>query len=151
MTSVTLRREKGAIPLPVPFAGLRAGPSGIVDGCKSQPSTAKPRDIALVPEPRQPENRLPVTAQPAGSLPGPDLAAVRGQQPGHEQDPFPGDVEHDTIGDHAEPLPVYGDLQRDLFYRGSASIAGISGYVRVSAQMPLTSRMTDSTLLRKPH
>src|ERR1035441_2221731 len=85
------------------------------------------------------------TGAPRLSLGSPGMAA------GLPPWPFRSDVEHDTIGDHAEPLPVDGDLQRDLFYRGSASIAGISGYVRVSAQMPLTSRMTDSTLLRKPH
>ena len=39
-------------------------------------SPGQPRDIALVPEPGQPEQRLPVTAQPAGSLPRPDLASV---------------------------------------------------------------------------
>ena len=27
---------------------------------------------------------------------------------GNEPDQFPGDVEHDTIGDHAEPLPRSG-------------------------------------------
>lgn len=43
------------------------------------------------------------------------------------------------------------DLQRDLFYRGLRVYRRISGHVRVSAQMPLISRMTDSTLLRKPH
>ena len=42
------------------------------------------------------------------------------------------------------------DLQRDLFYRGLRVYRCISGPVRVSAQMPLTSRMTNTSLLRKP-
>jgi hypothetical protein len=61
---------------------------------------------------------------------------VRGQQPGNEPDQFRRDIEHDTIGDHAEPLPVDGDLQRDLFYRGLRVFPGISAYVRVSTSMP---------------
>jgi hypothetical protein len=60
---------------------------------------------------------------------------VRSQQPGNEQDQFPGNVEHDTIGDHAEPLPAEGVLQRDLFYRGLRAFPEISAYVRVSALM----------------
>jgi hypothetical protein len=86
-------------------------------GLRQPEPSAQPRDIALVPKPGQGEQRLPVAAQPAGSFPGADLAAVRRQQPGDEQDQLHGNVEHDTIGDHAEPLPVAGDLWRD-FHRG---------------------------------
>jgi hypothetical protein len=56
-----------------------------------------------------------------------------GQQPGNEPDQVPGHVEHDTIGDHAEPLPGSGVLQRDFFYRGLRASPAISAYVRVSA------------------
>jgi hypothetical protein len=62
---------------------------------------------------------------------------VIGQQPGNEQDQLPGHVEHDTIGDHAEPLPADGVLWRDFFYRGLRASPGISAYVCVST---LTSR-----------
>src|SRR5512142_2540854 len=55
-------------------------------GLRQPEATAEPRDIALIPEPRQGEQRLPVAAQPPGSLPRADLAAADGQQPGNEPD-----------------------------------------------------------------
>jgi hypothetical protein len=55
-------------------------------GLRQPEAGTQPRDVALVAKPRQPEQRLPVTAQLAGSLPGTDLAAAGGQQPGDEQD-----------------------------------------------------------------
>jgi hypothetical protein len=45
---------------------------------------------------------------------------VPGEQAGNESDQFPGHVDHETIGDHAKPLPGSGVLWRNFFYRGSA-------------------------------
>ena len=56
----------------------------------------------------------------------------------------------DTIGDHAEPLPVADDLQRDLFYRGLRAFPGMPAYVRVSSTMGVTRCLPGSPLLRKP-
>ena len=47
-------------------------------------SRAEPRDAALVPEPRQAEQRLPVTAQPASLFPGSDRPAAGREQGGNE-------------------------------------------------------------------
>src|SRR6516165_9761642 len=69
--------------------------------CSPEPGP-QPRDVRFVPVPGQDEQRLPVTPQAAGVLPGADLLPVPGQQPRNEQDEFPGHVESDTIGDHAE-------------------------------------------------
>jgi hypothetical protein len=79
---------------------------------------AQPRDAHLVPEPGQPEQRLPVAAQPAGVFPGPDLAAAGSQQPGNEHDQGNRNIESGTIGDHAEPFRGGWVLWRDLLYRG---------------------------------
>jgi len=79
----------------------------------------------------------------------PDLAAVRGQQAGNEPDQLPRDVKHDTIGAHAEPLPVDGDLQRDLFYRGLRAYQRITVYVRVSALMSRYAPLARLTLAEK--
>ena len=54
-------------------------------GLRQPEAAAQPRDVAFVPEPGQGEDRLLITAQPAGSLPRADLAAARGQQPGNEK------------------------------------------------------------------
>ena len=50
--------------------------------------------------------RLLTAAQPASSLPRADHVTAGGQQAGNEPDKVLGHVEHDTIGGHAEPLPV---------------------------------------------
>jgi len=55
----------------------------------------------------------------------------------------------DTIGDHAEPLPVADDLRQDLFYRGLRAFPAISAYARVSAMISVTPRLPDSPLVRK--
>ena len=92
----------------------------------------------LVPEPRQPEQRLPVAAQPAGSPPRPDLAAVAGQQAGNEPDQVPGHVEHDTIGDHAEPLPGSGCSSARLLLPGAPRLPGdLRVCPRVCLDIPL--------------
>jgi hypothetical protein len=114
------------------------------------PKPAPSRGISPLSRNHASPNRACFMAgQPAGSLPGADLAAVRGQQGGREPDQFSGDVEHDTIGDHAEPLPVDGDLQRDLFYRGLRACQLISGYVRVSVRIPNFSQCDRLTLGEK--
>ena len=74
-----------------------------------------------------------IAAQPAGSLPRPDLAAADGQQAGNEPDQVPGNVERDTIGDHAEPLPGSGCSLARLLLPGLRVSPEISAYVRVSA------------------
>ena len=55
-----------------------------------------------------------------------------------------------TIGDYAETLPAASDLWRDLLYRGLRACPRIFGHTRVFTQIPLTSRMTGSLLVRKP-
>src|SRR5512135_3711025 len=64
------------------------------------------------------------SGQPAGSPPRPDLTAVRGQQAGNEPDQVPGHVEHDTIGDHAEPLPGSGCSSARLLLPGAPRLPG---------------------------
>ena len=104
-------------------AGARAASTSMTSSGTGTPWTAaaeaaaEPRDIAL--SGTTPGRTAPAgSSQPAGSPPRPDLTAGAGQQAGNEPDQVPGHVEHDTIGDHAEPLPVAGVLQRDFFYRG---------------------------------
>ena len=93
-------------------------------GLRQPEAAAEPRDVPFVPEPGQGEQRLPVAAQPAGSLPRADLAAVTGQQAGNEPDQVPGHVEHDTIGDHAEPLPGSGCSLARLLLPGAPRLPG---------------------------
>src|SRR5487761_710714 len=135
-----VRRALGQRPLECLGQSRRPGREHLDDlvqvpvgrGLRQPEPGAQPRDVPLVPEPGQAEQRLPVTAQLAGALPGADLAAAGGQQPGHEQDQLSRDIEHDTIGDHAEPLPVSDDLQRDLFYRELRVFPAISAYVQLN-------------------
>src|SRR6185312_3043248 len=122
-----VRRALSQRPLQLLLQPWRAGRQDLdhlievpVRGGLRQPEAgAQPPDIALVPEPRQREQRLLIAAQPAGSLPRADLAPVPGEQPGNEPDQLPGHVEHDTIGDHAEPLPGSG-----LFFGETSSTGG---------------------------
>ena len=59
--------------------------------------------------------------------------------PRHEHHQLERDVKDDTIGQHAEPPGTGRDLGRDLLYRGLRAFPGISAFVRVSAQMGVTS------------
>ena len=80
----------------------------------------------------QPARTAPAFSSPGcGSLPRPDLAAVGGQQAGNEPDQFPGYIEHDSIGDHAEPLPVAVIFSETS--TGSSAPPRIPADVRVSA------------------
>ena len=65
---------------------------------------------------------------------------------------FPGHVEHDTIGDHAEPFAVDVDLQRDLFYRRLRVWPWNSAIIRVSRYRPddRSGRWGGATLRRSP-
>jgi hypothetical protein len=125
-TSITSSRYRYAVdcgsPKPAPSRGM----------CPPCPGT-------------RPARTAPAYSSPAcGSPPGADLAPPRGQQPGNEQDQVPGHVEHDTIGDHAEPLPVaviFGETS-------STGAPRLPGDLRVPASMPATSRLPDSSLLR---
>src|SRR5205814_5567806 len=97
------------------------------------------------------EQRLPVTAQAARPLPGPEFLPVPGQQQRNEQHQFPGHVESDTISDQRGVSRQADDLWRDPFYRELRASPAMSASIRVSAYMPVMSRMTVSGLLRKPH
>ena len=110
----------------------------------------QPRDVRFIPVPGQDEQRLPVTAQAAGTLPGPGLLAVPGQQPRDEQDELPGHVKSDTIGDQRGVSRQADVLQRDPFYRELRAFPAMSACIRVSACMGAMRRVTDSALLRKP-
>jgi len=110
----------------------------------------QPRDVRFIPVPGQDEQRLPVTPQAAGVLPGADLLPP-GQQPRNEQDEFPGHVESDTIGDQRGVSRQADFFWRDFFYRELRAFPAMFACVRVSACMGVIRLITDSALLRKPH
>jgi hypothetical protein len=93
----------------------------------------QPRDIRVIPVPGQDEQRLPVTAQAAGALPGADLLAVPGQQPRDEPDKLSGHVKPDTIGDQR-------GVSRQADFFGETSSTGSSASSRrcppLSARLP---------------
>jgi hypothetical protein len=96
---------------------------------------AQPADASLVAEPGQAGQRLPVTAQPAGSFPGPDLATARCGQAGNEQDQVPGDVEHDRTEEHAERLPALRCSSAGCLMPGVPRLRSMSAYARAPALM----------------
>ena len=67
---------------------------------------AEPGDIGPVPEPRQGEDGLVPAGQCPAAARGADLPPPGQQQLRDVPDQFHGNAGHDTIGDHAEPLPV---------------------------------------------
>ena len=92
-----------------------------VGGGLGDPETlAQPADVRPVPEPRQGEHRLLPAGQGTRPVPGADLAAVSGQQPGHEHHQWQRDVKDDTIGQHAEPPEPEGILVETSCTGGSA-------------------------------
>ena len=131
-------RVPGAVPEPVrptrrDLIDVPAGRRLRQAGARAQAG-----DAALVPEPRQPGHRLPVTAQDAGLFPGSYRTAAGGEQAGNEPDQVPGDAEHDTISGHAEPSGKGGYFgepsipcpltSADLDHAASANPARGSGY-----------------------
>ena len=135
-----------------PRCGLILVPVG--GGLGDPEAGAQPADVRPVPEPRQREDRLLPAAQGARSVPGADLAAVRGQQARHERDQWQRDVKDDTIGQHAEPPGRYGSCGETSCTGGSAPSRGspvMSARLPVAARMGVTPRMSGSSLLRKPH
>ena len=113
-------------------------------------SRPQPRDVRFIPVPGQDEQRLPVTPQAAGALPGAGLHPAPGQQPRNEQDQFPGHVKSDTIGDQRGASRQADVLWKDPFYRELRASPAMSASIRVSACMGVMYRVTDSALLRKP-
>jgi len=119
------------------FRGEHAGDLAEVavgGGLRQAEARAEPADVTSVPEPGQPEQGLAVTAELAGTFPGPDRTAARGEQAGNEPDQVLRDVEHDTIRGHAEPLGGQGYFGEISSTGGSASSPAMSAYVRVSAR-----------------
>jgi hypothetical protein len=94
---------------------------------------AQPPDISRVLEARQGEQRLPVTAQPASFLPGAAPAAAGGRLTGNELNQLRGHVEHDSIEDHAAPLPVAACSLARLLLPGIR----VSGHLRVCPRVCL--------------
>ena len=100
-------------------------------GLRQPEAAAKPRDIALIPEPRQGEQCLPVASlglrvPPASRPGGGGRPAARRRT---RSDPWARRAWHDGR-DHAEPSPkVAGVLQRDFFCRGSS--ASLTGDLRL--------------------
>ena len=114
-------------------------------------AVAEPGDIGTVPEPGQGEDCLFPAGQRSRPAPGADLAAVIGQQVREERGQLDGHVEHDTIGQHAEPPGSQWIFSETSSTGGSAPARGSCAMSACLPARPVTAWMTGSPLLRKPH